>query len=50
MWMPLFRDWRQEEGFRVKELEFGPGLPVFYFQGDGFDEVSFLADVFRNAE
>ena len=30
-----------EEGFRVKELEFGPGLPVFYFQGDDFDEVSF---------
>ena len=33
-----------EEGFRVKELEFGPGLPVFYFQGDDFDEVSFLAE------
>ena len=39
-----------EEGFRVKELEFGPGLPVFYFQGDDFDEVSFFGRVFGNAE
>ncbi|MFQ9388206.1 MAG: hypothetical protein ACLR1V_04680 [Coprococcus sp.] len=39
-----------EEGFRVKELEFGPGLPVFYFQGDDFDEASFFGRVFGNAE
>ena len=33
-----------EEDFRVKELEFGPGLPVSYFQGEDFDEETFLAE------
>ena len=29
-------------GYKAKELEFGPGLPVSYFQRDSFDEDSFL--------
>lgn len=33
-----------EEDFQVKELEFGPGLPVSYFQGEDFDEIAFLAE------
>lgn len=33
-----------EEQFEVKELEFGPGLPVSYFQGEDFDEVTFLSE------
>ena len=33
-----------EEDFSVKELEFGPGLPVSYFQGEDFDEVTFLSE------
>ncbi len=33
-----------EEDFKVKELEFGPGLPVSYFQGEDFDEPNFLAE------
>lgn len=32
----------EDSGFVIKELEFGPGLPVHYFQGDGFDEGTFL--------
>lgn len=31
-----------ESGFVIKELEFGPGFPVYYFQGDEFDEDAFL--------
>ena len=30
-------------GFTVQELEFGPGFPVNYFQGQSFDEDAFLA-------
>ncbi len=30
-------------GFTVQELEFGPGFPVNYFQGQAFDEDAFLA-------
>ena len=33
-----------EEDFHVKELEFGPGLPVSYFQGEDFDEGAFLSE------
>lgn len=29
-------------GYRAEELEFGPGFPVSYFQGDSFDEADFL--------
>lgn len=29
-------------GYRAEELEYGPGLPVTYFQSDTFDEEEFL--------
>lgn len=29
-------------GCQIKELEYGPGLPVFYYQDDVFDEDEFL--------
>ncbi len=32
-------------GISLKEVEFGPGLPVFYFQDDEFDEEEFLTEV-----
>ena len=35
---------RDMHGYQAKELEFGPGLPVSYFQGDSFDEESFLRE------
>lgn len=31
-------------GYQAKELEFGPGFPVSYFQGDSFDEAVFLRE------
>ena len=36
-----------EEEFNIKidEIEYGPGLPVFYFQEEEFDEDSFLNDL-----
>lgn len=33
---------RLSYGYRAQELEFGPGLPVSYFQGDYLDETAFL--------
>lgn len=33
----------QEYGFQSRELEYGPGFPVHYFQSDTFDEEAFLA-------
>ena len=36
---------------KIKELEFGTGLPVHYFENDSFDEDSFLkefGDLFKN--
>lgn len=35
---------RDKYGFGAEELEFGPGLPVAYFQGDPFDEEAFLRE------
>lgn len=32
-------------GITLKEVEFGPGLPIFYFQDDEFDEEEFLKEV-----
>ena len=29
----------------IKEIEYGPGLPVYYFQDDEFDEDTFLIEV-----
>lgn len=34
----------EEYGFVAEELEFGTGFPVYYFQGDEFDEKSFLEE------
>lgn len=31
--------------FKIREIEYGPGLPIFYFQDDEFDEDGFLTDV-----
>lgn len=39
----LMTDMEQTYGFRAEELEFGPGFPVAYFQGEDFDEDAFLA-------
>ncbi len=33
-----------EYGYRAEELEYGTGFPVCYFQGEDFDEPSFLAE------
>lgn len=34
----LFREVRQEHGFTLKKLEYGPGLPVPLFKGDDFSD------------
>ena len=34
-----------ENKINIKEIEYGPGLPVFYFKGDEFDEDTFLTEV-----
>ena len=34
---------REEHGFTCRELEYGPGLPAFYFEGDSFDEDAHMA-------
>ena len=34
-----------EYGFACRELEFGPGFPVYYFEGETFDEDEFLSGV-----
>lgn len=31
-------------GFKVQELEYGPGFPVSYFQSDSFDETEYLKE------
>lgn len=31
-------------GFQAEELEFGPGFPAAYFEGDDFDEVHFMEE------
>lgn len=36
---------REELGFTVREIEYGPGLPIFYYQGEEFDEEAFLDEV-----
>lgn len=35
----------QDYGFKCREVEFGPGFPVYYFEGETFDEDAFLAGV-----
>ena len=34
-----------ETSLKIKEIEYGPGLPVYYFQDDEFDEDTFLKEV-----
>lgn len=36
---------KEEEGFTVKELEYGGGFFVSYFQEEEFDEESYLSDI-----
>lgn len=35
----------KEYSISIKEIEYGPGLPVFYYQDDEFDEDTFLREV-----
>lgn len=32
-------------GFKIAELEFGPGFPVEYFEGSNFDESAYLSEI-----
>ena len=41
----LITDIETNMNFNIKEVEYGPGLPVFYFQDDEFDENSFLDEL-----
>ncbi len=34
----------ETQGYSVRELEFGPGFPVAYFEGETFDEGNFLRE------
>lgn len=36
---------QNELNFNCKVLEFGPGFPVFYFEGENFDEDQFISGV-----
>ena len=36
---------KEETNIVIDEIEYGPGLPVFYFQDEEFDEDSFLDEV-----
>ena len=35
---------REETGLEVPELEYGPGFPAVYFEGETFDEASYLEE------
>lgn len=35
---------QEKYNFEIQELEFGPGLPVFYFQNDEFDEDLYMEE------
>ena len=35
---------REETGFEVPELEYGPGFPAIYFEGEEFDEASYMEE------
>ena len=36
---------QQQYDFTCREVEFGPGFPVYYFEGEAFDEDGFIAGV-----
>ncbi|MCR4924850.1 MAG: alanine racemase [Clostridiales bacterium] len=38
----FLKELEAECGFKARELEYGGGFPVYYFEGDTFDEVEFL--------
>ncbi len=38
---------QEQYDFITQELEFGPGLPVFYFQNDEFDEDSYMDEFYK---
>lgn len=38
----FLKELRDTWGYEARELEFGPGFPVSYFQGDSFEEAAFL--------
>ncbi|OUP11135.1 alanine racemase [Collinsella sp. An2] len=40
----------QECGWRAPEFEYGPGLPVAYFEADAFDERSLLVQIGRHLQ
>lgn len=39
----LLGELQKESGYEIRELEFGPGFPVSYFQSEEFDEDAYLA-------
>ena len=41
----LIDDIENNLGFTIKEIEYGPGLPVFYFQGEDFNEDEYLLEL-----
>ena len=48
--MRLLSELEQDCGWRARELEWGPGLPVSYFDADDFDEAALLAELSRMIE
>lgn len=40
----------EKYGFCVKKLEYGPGFPVSYFEGEEFDETAFLEEFSKMLE
>lgn len=43
--LEVIKNIKEELNFEIKEVEYGPGLPVFYFQDEEFDEDSFLEEL-----
>lgn len=41
---------KERYGYEAAELEYGPGLPIAYFQGDSYDEEAHLAGVCKAIE
>ena len=41
----LIDDIENNLGFTIKEIEYGPGLPVFYFQGEDYNEDEYLLEL-----
>lgn len=41
----LVNDIEENLGFKIEEIEYGPGVPVFYFQDDVFDEEEYFNEL-----